>query len=159
MRGEFGLVESAGDDYDGIGLAKRWDGVLEDGWMVKLLWIAVGGGVGSVLRYLVAGWSQRLAGESFPVGTMAVNVIGCLLIGILGAAFSGAVIIREEYRLAIMVGALGGFTTFSTFSFETLALINDGQFGRSMANVVLSVTLSMAAVWFGYRAAERWLGV
>jgi CrcB protein len=129
------------------------------GLLNKLVWIAIGGGVGSVCRYLLSGWGQRLAGESFPLGTLVVNATGCLLIGLFAAAFGGALIVREEIRLAILVGVLGGFTTFSTFSLETLALINDGQFGRALANVLLSVTVCMVAVWIGYRVGERWMGV
>ena len=128
--------------------------------MVKLLWIAAGGSVGAVLRYTVSGWVQRPAGATtFPVGTLTVNVVGCLAMGLLYAAFAGHSLIREEYRLAILVGVLGGFTTFSTFGYETFALINDRQFARAAANVLLSNAAAIAAVWLGYRLGERWVGV
>ena len=127
--------------------------------MTKIVCIAVGGAVGALLRYGVAGWSQRLTSGLFPVGTLTVNLIGCLLIGILGALFAGPQVVREEYRFALLVGLLGAFTTFSTFGFETFTLINDGQFGRAGLNVLLSNGLGLAAVWFGYRVTERLTGV
>lgn len=128
--------------------------------MVKLLWIAAGGSVGAVLRYAVSGWVQRPAGATtFPIGTLTVNVVGCLAMGLLYAVFAGHSLIREEYRLAILVGVLGGFTTFSTFGYETFALINDRQFARAAVNVLLSNAAAIAAVWLGYRLGERWVGV
>jgi len=90
---------------------------------------------------------------------MLVNIIGCLLIGFLNKAFTGVLLVREEYRLALTVGMLGGFTTFSTFGWETFSLLNDKQYAHAAANVLLSVALGLAAVWLGYRLAERWLGV
>lgn len=126
--------------------------------MQKLLLIAVGGGVGTVLRYLVSGWGQRLGDGSFPVGTMIVNVSGCLLIGLASAFFAGPTLVREEYRLAIMVGLFGGFTTFSTFAWETFALANEGSFARAALNLVLSNFIGLAAVLVGYRLGGHWFG-
>lgn len=125
---------------------------------MRLVLIAVAGGVGSLLRYGVAGWTQRLSGGSFPFGTFCANVIGCLLIGFLTAAFAGRWSIRPEYRTAILVGLLGGFTTFSSFSLETFNLLNDGQFARAVSNVVASLAAGLTATWFGYRLAQSWLG-
>lgn len=127
--------------------------------MTKWLLIGVGGAAGSMLRYAVQGWVQRLANGSFPAGTLAVNVIGCLVIGFLAAALTGPILIREEYRIGLTVGVLGGFTTFSAFGLETFHLANDGQFRLALANVALSVVLGCIAVWIGYRIAERWFGV
>ena len=123
--------------------------------LTKILLIAAGGGVGSVLRYAIAGWSQKWAGGSFPLGTLIVNVIGCFLIGCLSAAFDRPTIIREEYRIAILVGVLGGFTTFSTFALETLKLTNDRQFVAAASNIFASVGVALVAVWFGYRLVGR----
>lgn len=124
--------------------------------MMKLLLVAAGGGIGSVLRYLLAGWVQgpRLTGLAvFPTGTMAVNVAGSLCIGIAAAFyFAGPTIPREGFRTFIMIGIFGGFTTFSTFAYETLELVNDGQFARAGFNVLLTNALCLAAVWIGYRA-------
>ena len=126
--------------------------------MLKLSLIFLGSGLGGVFRYAVGGWAQRLGGGSFPIGTLLVNVLGCLLVGFLAAALSGRILIREDYRFALLVGLLGGFTTFSTFGFETFALLNDGQHLRAMLNVTLSVGVGLGSVWLGYRIAENWLG-
>ena len=127
--------------------------------MTKLLLIFLGSGLGGVCRYLLSGWAQRFANGSFPLGTLTVNVVGCLAIGFLTAAFAGRYLIREELRIALLIGILGGFTTFSTFGLETFALTNDGQHGLALLNVVLSCILGLAAVWLGYRIGESWLGV
>lgn len=126
--------------------------------MAKVLAVAVGGAVGAVLRYLVSGWTQRMAGPAFPAGTLAVNVIGCLLLGFLGAAFSRYVLVRDEWRLVILVGGLGAFTTYSTYGYETVTLINEGQRWYALVNVVASNAAGLTAVWAGYRLAERWYG-
>ena len=96
--------------------------------MTKWLLIAAGGAFGSVLRYAVQGWVQRAANGSFPVGTLTVNVLGCMFVGFLAALLTGPVLIREEYRLGLTVGILGGFTTFSTFGLETFVLTGHRQF-------------------------------
>lgn len=127
--------------------------------MTKYFLIAVGGAAGSVLRYSLQGWVQRLVNGGFPLGTLAVNVLGCLVLGFLAAAFTGPVLIREEYRVGLTIGVLGGFTTFSTFELEIFHLTNDGQFRLALANVLLSVGLGYAAVWAGYRFSEWWFGI
>lgn len=127
--------------------------------MLKFALIFLGSGVGGVCRYVLSGWAQRVGSERFPVGTLAVNLIGCLLIGFLAGGFSGRLLVREEYRIALIVGVLGGFTTFSAFGVETFALLNDGQYARAGANIAASVGVGLAAVWAGYRIAEHWLGV
>lgn len=127
--------------------------------MLKLVMIAAGGSVGALLRYAVAGLWLRQSVGAFPLGTLVVNVVGCLVIGVLGAAFAGSFVIREEYRLALMVGVLGSFTTFSTFGAETFALASAGHLRLAMLNVLLSNGLGLSAAWFGYRAGERWFGV
>ena len=126
--------------------------------MEKILLIAVGGGVGALLRYLISGWGQTLVDGWFPLGTLIVNSLGCLLIGSLGAYFAGPQLIREEYRIALLVGVLGAFTTFSTFSWETLSLARDGELRLALVNVVLNNVLALTAVWFGYRITEKWFG-
>lgn len=127
--------------------------------LTKVLLVAFGGAIGSVLRYTVGGWIQERAGSSFPYGTLAINVSGCFFIGFLGMLFTGPLLIREEYRIAVLVGILGGFTTFSSFGRETLMLSNDRQFGFAVANILLSNGLGLLAVWSGHRLAERWFGV
>lgn len=127
--------------------------------MTRILLIALGGGLGSVLRYLMAGWTQSFVAGPFPVGTMVVNVSGCLIIGFANYLFSGPVPIQPEYRIGLTIGLLGGYTTFSTFGWETIALVNDGQGWRALGNVLLSVGLGLLGVWLGCRLAQRWAGV
>ena len=125
--------------------------------MVKLLLIAVGGAGGSVLRYLVSGWLQRWS-DTWPVGNLVVNVTGCLLIGFLGTAFTGPLMVRPEWRLGIIVGVLGGYTTFSTFGWDTMKLVDGRQFGFAALNVLLSVGAGLVAVWAGSRVAQALYG-
>jgi len=130
--------------------------------LVKLLFIAIGGGVGAVARWLVAGAAQRLAPSgAFPIGTLVVNALGCLIIGFLAAMFTapGGIRVREAHRLAILVGLLGGFTTFSTFAYETLTLADDGQLARAGVNVLASNIIGLICVWIGYRFGQRLFGV
>ena len=127
--------------------------------MSKLFLVFLGSGLGGLSRYVLSGWSQRLANGAFPLGTLVVNVIGCLLIGLLTAAFAGRVLIREDFKIALLVGVLGGFTTFSTFGWETFALLNDREYARAAWNVGLSVLLCVASVGVCYRIGARWLGV
>lgn len=131
--------------------------------MMKVIMIMAGGAAGSALRYMVSGWGQRIwstpfPNTSFPVGTLTVNVLGCLIIGVIGFLFAGPVFVREQYRAAVLVGVLGGFTTFSSFGYETLTLLNDGQTARALMNVILNNGLGLAAVWLGYRVTERIIG-
>lgn len=125
---------------------------------LKLLLIALGGGAGSALRYLVTGWVQKLSTGPFPVGTLTVNVVGCFAIGILNYMFLGPYLIREEYRLAIVTGILGGFTTFSSYGWETLSFTNDGAWLAAGANVMLNNGLGFFAAWSAYRLAETAFG-
>lgn len=128
--------------------------------MLKIALIALGGGIGSVARYLLAGAAQRFGAATlpftFPLGTFTVNILGCLAIGALAAWFNIAQI-REEYRFALTAGFLGGFTTFSAFGLETFQLAADGQSRLAFANVVLSCALRLCAVWIGFRLTERLL--
>jgi CrcB protein len=127
--------------------------------MLKIiLAIAAGGAVGSVGRYALGGLVQAATGGTFPLGTLVVNVAGCLLIGSLGAYFAGPHLVGETWRAALLIGLLGSFTTFSTFGWETFELINDGQFARASLNVLGSVAIGLAAVWLGYRITEHWVG-
>ena len=127
--------------------------------MLKLTLIFLGSGIGGVCRYALSGWVQKFGNATFPLGTLVVNVVGCFLIRFLTAGLSGRLLIREEHRIALVVGILGGFTTFSAFGIETFAFVNDGQYLRAALNIVLSVVIGLVAVWAGYRLAESWLGV
>jgi CrcB protein len=125
----------------------------------KLAYIAIGGGAGAVLRYLLSGWGQRLTAPStFPFGTLLVNLLGCLAIGAAVAYFAGPHRVREELRLALLIGVLGGFTTFSSYAFETFSLLEDGQRLHAATNLVLSNVLGLFAVWAGYRLIQNLRG-
>ena len=119
--------------------------------MLKLILIGLGGGLGTLARYGLTGLTARISESHFPVGTLAVNLAGCLVIGGLSAYFAGPVAVREEYRWAITVGFLGGFTTFAAFGFETFALLENRHAGLAAANVLVSVLGGLLAVWAGYR--------
>jgi len=125
--------------------------------MTQALLVGFGGFAGSVLRFLVGGWAQRLVpGAGFPVGTLAVNVAGCLAIGFLGGLVEHRQLFDPAQRLFVLVGILGGFTTFSTFAFETLALGESGAFGRALLNIAAQLVLGLAAAAAGFVAA-RWI--
>ncbi len=126
--------------------------------MSKLLLIALGGSVGAVLRYLLAGWGQRLINGAFPLGTLIVNSTGGLVMGFLVGVLTGPLLVREEIRLMLLVGFVGSFTTFSTFGYETLALLEDREWGGAALNVAVSNGVGIAAVLAGIRLAERWQG-
>jgi CrcB protein len=116
----------------------------------KLVWVGLGGFAGAVLRYLASGWVQSASGSpSFPWGTLAVNAAGCLAIGALSYLADTRGIIHPEARLFLIVGVLGGFTTFSAFGNETMNLIRDGENLLAAANVLASVFLCLATVWAG----------
>lgn len=118
--------------------------------MEKALLVGVGGFVGSVGRYALAGGVQRLFPLAlFPYGTLVVNLFGCFLIGLLGAGSEVRNLFGPEARTLLFIGLLGGFTTFSTFAYETLALGRDGESLRAAANVALHVAGCLAAAWAG----------
>jgi fluoride exporter len=117
--------------------------------------IFLGAGSGGLLRYWLGGAVQNWWGPAFPMGTLIVNVSGCLAMGFLAALWTGPVLIREEFRLAVLVGVLGGYTTFSSFGRETLSLAEDGQWLRAATYVLGSVVLSLVAVWLGANIANR----
>lgn len=127
--------------------------------MLKIALIAVGGGIGAVLRYVVSAWGQRLMGGSFPFGTFLVNVTGSLVIGFVGARMAAPHLVREEVRVFLLVGLLGGYTTFSTFGWETFMELNDGETSRALANLLITNAVGVTAVWLGYRFGERLFGV
>jgi fluoride exporter len=115
----------------------------------------LGSALGGVLRYWCSGLIARWFGETFPWGTLVVNVAGSLLIGLIAtlSAPDGRLLIGTLTRQFIMLGVLGGFTTFSSFSLQTLLLLREGDWMRAGGNVVGSVALCMLAVWLGHLAA------
>ena len=112
--------------------------------------------MGASLRYIMSGLVQRLDPMgTFPYGTMSVNVLGCLVIGVLGGLADSRHVLGPNARLFIILGVLGGFTTFSSFAFETLALLRDGESLRAGANVFGSVLACLVSVWLGYAIGNR----
>ena len=119
--------------------------------MIKLLYIGIGGFLGSIARYWASGAAQRLAGrQDFPYGTLAVNIIGCFLIGFLSSLAATRQLFSPETRLFLFVGLLGGFTTFSTFSYEVFSFAHDGQFLSALWNLFLHIVTGLGAVWLGH---------
>jgi len=118
--------------------------------MTNLLLVGVGGFIGSVMRYLASGYVQQISKSiDFPFGTLAVNVIGCFIIGFLAQLAEGRGVFTSESRLFVFTGFLGGFTTFSSFGNETLNLVRDSQMLNALANVGANVILGLFAVWLG----------
>jgi CrcB protein len=119
--------------------------------MAVYVWIAIGAGGGGLARFWCSGVVARLIGETFPWGTLAVNVVGSFIIGLVASLTGpeGRFFVSSTTRLAILTGFCGGFTTFSSFSLQTLSLMNDGEFLYAGANVVLSVVACLVAVWAG----------
>lgn len=117
--------------------------------MQQLIAIAIGGAVGSVLRFMVSTNVHRLMGKDFPYGTLTVNVLGSLLMGFLFIMLVERQISSVELRSGILFGLLGAFTTFSSFSFETLALMESGDWAKALVNVFVSVSVCLLATWIG----------
>lgn len=117
--------------------------------MKQLLAIALGGATGAVLRYEVSTTVYRMLGQSFPFGTLAVNTLGSLCMGLLYIIFLERISASPELRALLLIGLLGAFTTFSTFSLETLNLIEQGEQIKAVANVLLSVVLCIGSAWLG----------
>lgn len=120
-----------------------------------LFLIGTGGFIGSVLRYLLSSYVQQLSkGFQFPFGTLVVNVVGCVLMGLLAELADQRSLISDETRGLLIVGILGGFTTFSAFGNETMNLLRTGELWQAGANVVGHIVLSLVAVWLGHSAAS-----
>ena len=122
--------------------------------MNRLLLVAVGGAAGSVLRYVTSGLAIRWLGLDFPYGTLIVNVVGSFLIGLVQALAGEARVIPEPARLFLSVGVMGGFTTYSAFSYETVRLIELDAWGRALANVVVTTFVCLAVCVLGMAAGR-----
>ena len=120
-----------------------------------ILLIAVGGALGAVMRFLSQATIYELVGRSFPFGTMFVNVTGSFLMGLLSIFLVEKFNLGAERHMAILIGVLGSFTTFSTFSIETLVLSEQGDMFKAFANIMLSVVLCIGAVWTGAYFAKQ----
>ena len=122
--------------------------------MLDWLWVAIGGAAGSMMRYGTVIAVQRMTKGEFPLATLAVNIVGSFIIGWLAFLVLERDFMSVEARLVVMVGVLGGFTTFSTFSLETLRLLQGGGWSAAAANIALSVAGSLLAAWAGFSIAS-----
>jgi len=121
-----------------------------------IAWIALGGAVGSVARYALAGLVQRYTSPYFPYGTFAVNIVGCLVFGIIFGLTEQRFAISPAMRAFLLIGVLGGFTTFSSYTFESFQLIRDAEFLRASVNAAGQVLLGLVFFWVGY-LVNRWI--
>jgi CrcB protein len=115
----------------------------------KLLGLAALGAIGTLARYGLGGWVQRHAGTGFPWGTLAVNAAGCFAFGIVWALAAERSLLRGDARVIVLIGFFGAFTTFSSFAFETVQMLRDGQWWRAIANVSLQNGLGLALLFAG----------
>jgi CrcB protein len=122
--------------------------------MQKLLLIGLAGLIGTLLRYGLSEWAGRRFGESFPVGTLLVNLAGCFLAGLLFYLLFEKYLVNETLRAVVLVGLLGGLTTFSSFGLQTFALLREGNFGFAVVNIAVSNLGGLLMVWMGYATAR-----
>ena len=117
--------------------------------MIQVLAIATGGAIGTLMRFYIATGIDQWLGRHFPYGTLFVNIVGSLFIGVLFTLLQERLAINPYYKLALTAGLLGGFTTFSAFSIQTIALLEKGELLKALANIILSLVLCLLAAWFG----------
>ena len=122
--------------------------------MLNLLVIGLGGFIGAVMRYLVSGWAHRLLGSAFPYGTLVVNIMGSFLLGLFITLVTTKIILPYPLKNFIAIGMLGAFTTFSTFSYETVMLIQNNLLWATIGNILLNVLMAILALWLGIVAAR-----
>ena len=120
-----------------------------------LLWVGAGGVVGATMRYLVVTWvNGAMGGAAFPYGTLTVNALGCLVIGLVVSFWDARHPLSSEAQAFLIVGVLGGFTTFSAFGIETVRLLRDGAYLAGSANVALQLGVGLSAVALGLRIGQ-----
>ena len=122
--------------------------------MQVILLVATFGALGCVTRYYISGWVYDLFGKSFPFGTFAVNILGAFIIGLIMEFGIRSTLLPVSLRIGLTIGFLGGLTTFSTFSYETFRLLEDGEFFVATANVLVSVVVCLAFTWLGIHTAR-----
>ena len=127
--------------------------------MSRFLWVCLGGALGTGARYLVSGWAARLLGPSFPYGTLVVNAAGSFLLAALMCVGTETTAISPTTRLVLATGVMGGFTTYSTFSYETMRYLQEGAWGIATLNVVSTVVGCLAACLLGWTAAKWAMGL
>jgi CrcB protein len=123
--------------------------------MLNAVWIFIGGGLGSLARWGLSGWIANTVGQTFPWGTLVVNVTGSFVIGLFATVTGpeGRWLARDSLRQFFIYGVCGGYTTFSSFSYQTLTLAEDGQWFKAGVNCLLSLALCLIGVWLGHMLA------
>lgn len=116
----------------------------------QLLLVGLGGFLGSIGRFVMAGALNKFSPAlGFPIGTLTVNILGCFLIGLLHSLAETRSLLGPDIRIFLFIGVLGGFTTYSTFGFESFALLRDGEFIKTSINILLHIVLGLSAIWAG----------
>lgn len=125
--------------------------------MIRYVWVSIGGALGTAARYWFSGLVANHFGETFPWGTMFINISGSFVIGFFATITGpdGRIFASTEMRQFVMIGLCGGYTTFSSFSLQTLNLVRDGEMAWALANIGLSVVLCLVAVWIGHVVATH----
>jgi CrcB protein len=125
--------------------------------IAKYLWVSIGGALGTAARYWCSGFVANHFGETFPWGTLLINIVGSFVIGFFATLTGpdGRLFVGTEMRQFVMMGLCGGYTTFSSFSLQTLNLVRDGETVLALANIGMSVVLCLVAVWIGHVAATQ----
>lgn len=123
--------------------------------MTQLVYIAAGGAIGALMRFWMSTSVYAVLGRGFPYGTLSVNVIGSFVMGILYVMLFERMDVNVELRAALIIGLLGAFTTFSTFSIETINLLESGELSKALLNILFSVSLCLIACWLGVIGARQ----
>jgi CrcB protein len=121
--------------------------------MQRLLLIGLAGFVGTLLRYWLSGWTAQRFGETFPTGTLLVNLVGCFMAGLLFYLLFDRYLVNQTIRTVMIIGLLGGFTTFSSFGLQTFTLLREGEMGLALLNIAASNLGGLLMVWCGYSFA------
>ena len=122
--------------------------------MSKLFLIGLAGFIGTLGRYWMSGVVAKRYGETFPTGTLVVNLVGCFLVGLLFYLLEERFLVNQTARTVVLIGFLGGFTTFSSFGLQTFTLLRDGEFGFAVLNIAASNLVGLLLVWAGYTLAR-----
>jgi CrcB protein len=122
--------------------------------MQRLILIGLAGFAGTLTRYWLSEWTARRFGETFPTGTLVVNLIGCFLAGLLFYLMFDRYLVNPTIRTVVLIGLLGGFTTFSSFGLQTFTLLRDGEMGLALFNIAISNVGGLLMVWVGYSLAK-----
>jgi CrcB protein len=122
--------------------------------MLRLIFIGFAGFAGTLMRYWLSDWTARRYGETFPTGTLVVNLLGCFLAGLLFYLMFDRYLVSPTVRTVVLIGLFGGFTTFSSFGLQTFTLLRDGELGLALLNIAISNVGGLLMVWVGYSLAK-----